>query len=133
MKQRSTRLELIADTYLVGRNAGSDRVADACWIVGAGASADSRRARGESAFLRQMTEGSAGASIHVEGGWYAILQVPRTRSEEDWAISLLDRHEVLVQPGFYFDFESEAYLVLSLLTPPDVFAEGLQRLLGEIG
>jgi alanine-synthesizing transaminase len=58
--------------------------------------------------------------------------VPRTKSEEDWAVELLERRDVLVQPGFYFDFESEAFLVLSLLTTPDVFAEGLRRLLEEI-
>jgi alanine-synthesizing transaminase len=70
--------------------------------------------------------------MHVEGGWYAILQVPRTKSEEQWALDLLDRRDVLVQPGFYFDFESEAFLVLSLLTPQNIFAEGLKRLLEEI-
>ena len=70
--------------------------------------------------------------MHVEGGWYATLQVPRTKSEEEWALHLLDRRDVLVQPGFYFDFESEAFLVLSLLTPLDVFAEGLTRVIEEV-
>jgi len=41
---------------------------------------------------------------------------------------LLTNHDVLVQPGFYFDFESEAYLVVSLLTRPEEFAEGARRL-----
>jgi hypothetical protein len=65
--------------------------------------------------------------LNVEGGWYAILQVPRVRSEEEWALTLLDRHHVLVQPGFFYDFETEAFLVVSLLTPEPVFSEGIGR------
>jgi aspartate/methionine/tyrosine aminotransferase len=65
----------------------------------------------------------------VEGGWYAIVQVPRTRSEEQWTLDLLQHHNVLVQPGYFYDFEQEAFLVLSLLTPTDVFHEGFSRLM----
>jgi aspartate/methionine/tyrosine aminotransferase len=62
--------------------------------------------------------------LEVEGGWYAILQVPRIRSEEEWALDFLDRG-VLLQPGYFYDFESEAYLVASLLTPEDAFQRGI--------
>ena len=37
---------------------------------------------------------------------------------------------VLVQPGYFYDFESEAYLVVSLLTPEAIFREGISRLAG---
>ena len=70
--------------------------------------------------------------LNVEGGWYIIIQVPRTRSEEDWALGLLRDADVYVQPGFFYDFESEAYLVASLLTEPAVFREGLIRLAGYV-
>ena len=50
------------------------------------------------------------------------------RSEEEWSLELLAREDVLVQPGFFYDFESEAYLVVSLLTAPEVFREGMRRL-----
>jgi len=40
---------------------------------------------------------------------------------------------VLTQPGFFYDFESEAYLVLSLLTAPEIFREGIARLRGMLG
>ena len=40
---------------------------------------------------------------------------------------------VLVQPGYFFDFPTEAFLVLSLLTPPDVFADGVSRVLARLG
>jgi len=67
--------------------------------------------------------------LTVEGGWYAVLEVPRIRTEEDWVLQLLAEKDVLVQPGFFYDFESEAFLVLSLLTPPAIFAEGVRRIL----
>ena len=39
---------------------------------------------------------------------------------------------MLVHPGYFFDFEGEAFLVLSLLTPPDDFTEGVRRLLARV-
>ena len=67
--------------------------------------------------------------LSIEGGWYAVLEVPRIRTEEEWVLQLLAEKDVLVQPGFFYDFESEAFLVLSLLTPPAIFTEGLRRIL----
>ena len=67
--------------------------------------------------------------LEVEGGWYAILRVPRVRSEEEWMLGLLERG-VLVQPGYFYDFESEAYLVVSLLTVEETFRKGIEKTLG---
>ena len=87
------------------------------------------RARANLARLRDAI-GAAPACrvLAVEGGWYAVVQVPRTRSEEEWALQLLARRDVLVQPGYFYDFESEAFLVLSLLPAPEIFTEGLRRI-----
>jgi len=70
--------------------------------------------------------------LALEGGWYATLQVPRIRREEEWALELLEKDDVLVQPGYFYDFESEAFLVLSLLTKPEIFREGCGRLLARV-
>lgn len=64
--------------------------------------------------------------LPVEGGWAAVIRVPRVRSDEELAIDLLDRG-VVVQPGYLFDFP-EGYLVVSLLTREDLFAEGVTRI-----
>ena len=69
----------------------------------------------------------------VEGGWYVILRVPSTRSDEDWAAALLTHEGVAVHPGHFYDFSSEGFLVLSLLPPPEVFEAGLSRLISHIG
>ena len=67
--------------------------------------------------------------LKLEGGWYAILRVPATRSDEDVAIDLLKDRDVYVHPGHFYDFESDGYLVVSLITPSADFAEGIKRLL----
>ena len=77
---------------------------------------------------RVFDENSACQALTVEGGWYATLQIPNTRDEEAWCVALLDQCDVRVQPGFFYDFENEAYLVLSLLTEPTVFTEGITRI-----
>jgi alanine-synthesizing transaminase len=88
-----------------------------------------RRTRANLLRVVENAAGSPCGCLHTEGGWYAILEVPRIRSEEEWALRLLAETDVLVQPGYFYDFEAEAFLVLSLLTPPAIFAEGLRRIL----
>jgi aspartate/methionine/tyrosine aminotransferase len=80
------------------------------------------------ASAREALAGSAGNILAVEGGWYITIQVPKTRTEEEWTLELLEREDVLVQPGYFYDFETEPFLIVSLLTAPPVFNEGLARL-----
>lgn len=70
--------------------------------------------------------------LHLEGGWYAVLRVPVTRSDEELAVELLQQKSVLVHPGHFYDFPADGYLVLSLITPAEPFREGLRRLLQHI-
>jgi aspartate/methionine/tyrosine aminotransferase len=63
--------------------------------------------------------------LHVEAGWYAVIPV---LDEEETALRLLGEHNVLVQPGYFYDFERSGYLVASLLTRPEVFAEGIRHI-----
>jgi alanine-synthesizing transaminase len=127
------RLELIADTYL---SAAAPAQYGAARLMEAGAKVREQiaaRTRRNLEWLRGAVAGSALTALAVEGGWYATLEAPRTRTEEEWTLELLVRDDVLVQPGFFFDFETEAFLVVSLLTPPDVFREGVGRLLARAG
>jgi alanine-synthesizing transaminase len=119
-------LELIADTYL----SVATPVQAALPRLLSSSVRDQIRTRTSANLqrLRQTMEGSSASVLRIEGGWYAVLQVPRTRSEEEWALTLLREHSVQVQPGFFFDFESEAFLVLSLLCEPQAFAEGVRRI-----
>ena len=64
-------------------------------------------------------------TLNVEAGWYAIVAHSHG---DDFAEQLLRERDVLVQPGYFYDFEDSGYLVLSLLTRPDVFHEGVKNL-----
>lgn len=70
--------------------------------------------------------------LPVEGGWTAVIRMPRLESDEEFALRLLDEHGVVVHPGYFFDFDRDGYLVVSLLTRPDVFIEGVTRLVEAI-
>jgi alanine-synthesizing transaminase len=64
-------------------------------------------------------------TLRVEAGWYAIIPV---MDEEETTETLLREHDVLVQPGFFYDFERSGYIVVSLLTPPEAFKKGISRI-----
>jgi alanine-synthesizing transaminase len=121
------RLEWIADTYL---SVSTPVQCAAGLLLEAGAHVQQQirgRTAANLALARKTLEGSSAGILAVEGGWYITLQVPRTRGEEEWTLKLLERDNVLVQPGFFYDFASEAFLVVSLLTEPAIFEEGIER------
>ncbi len=78
---------------------------------------------------RQLAEQQICTRLAVEGGWYAVLRVPATQSDEDLAIAILRKECVLVHPGHFYDFPSDGYLVVSLITPPVQFRKGIERVL----
>lgn len=122
------KLEWIADTYL---SVSTPVQCAAPRLLQAGEQIQMQireRCATHLSLAREALAGSPANILHVEGGWYITVQVPRVRSEEEWCLHLLDGANVLVQPGFFYDFEAEAYLVLSLLTAPHVFREGIARL-----
>ncbi len=126
------RLELIADTYL-SVSTPVQHAAERLIRAGDGIRGQiAARVRLNLEFLRECNLGAC-ELLDVEGGWYATLRVPRTRTEEDWALELLERDGVLVQPGFFYDFATEAYLVVSLLTPAEAFREGAARVIARCG
>lgn len=63
----------------------------------------------------------------MEAGWYTVLRVPVTQADEELAVELLRRKSVLVHPGHFYDFPSDGYLVLSLITPKAEFREGVSE------
>ena len=81
---------------------------------------------------RQLAGQKACERLSVEGGWYAVLRVPVTRSDEELAIELVRERSVVVHPGHFYDFPSDGYLVLSLIAPAAEFAEGISAVLGKL-
>jgi aspartate/methionine/tyrosine aminotransferase len=124
------RLEVIADTYL-------SMNAPVQWAVPVLLEQRKNiqrqlmeRVRGNLAELdRQLAEQTTCSRLRVEGGWYAVLRVPVTRSDEELAIELVREKAVVAHPGHFFDFPSDGYLVLSLITAEQEFGEGVRRVL----
>jgi len=69
------------------------------------------------------------ARLPVEAGWSTILTLPRLGDldDEGWVLRMLERIDVWAQPGSLYDMQG-CNLVLSLITRPNDFAEGLSRL-----
>jgi aspartate/methionine/tyrosine aminotransferase len=78
---------------------------------------------------RQLAAQKLSSRLKIEGGWYAILRTPATRSDEDTAVDMLETHGVSVHPGHFYDFPGDGYFVVSLITPEDDFKEGIRLLL----
>jgi len=127
-REAMEKLEWIADTYL---SVSTPVQCAAPALLAAGMEVQRQireRTMANLAWAQDALAGSAAGAMPVEGGWYLTIRMPQTRGEEEWALEMLDRENVLVQPGFFYDFETEAFLIVSLLTPPAIFREGLDRL-----
>jgi alanine-synthesizing transaminase len=77
----------------------------------------------------QLAAQSSCSRLEVEGGWYTVLRVPVTRPDEDLAVELLNTQGIYVHPGHFYDFPTDGYLIVSLITPAESFDEGIRRLL----
>jgi alanine-synthesizing transaminase len=81
---------------------------------------------------RTMARLSSCSLLAPDGGWSAVLRVPADRSEEARVLALLEERHLLVSPGYFYDFPFEAFLVVSLIVAPDVFAAGLDVLVDHL-
>jgi len=123
------RLELVADTYLSVNGPAQEALPELLRLGATTRAAIQDRLRENEACLAEAFDArSAVTALRSDGGWSAILRLPATRTDEEWALALLEGEQVLAQPGFYFDLEGGVFLVISLLPAPGVFAGGLGRL-----
>jgi aspartate/methionine/tyrosine aminotransferase len=123
-----SRLEVIADAFLSVGTPVQHALPALLASRGVAERAILDRARENLAWIVAALRQSPVSPLHVEGGWYATLKLPRTRSEEAWALAFLEQDSVYVHPGHFFDFEDEAYAVVSLLTPAATLRDGIRRI-----
>jgi alanine-synthesizing transaminase len=127
------RLETICDMYLSVSTPVQLAAAD---LLENGACVRGQIQRRVCANYRTLREAvavhSACSALPVEAGWYAVVRIPAVQPEETLVVELLERAGLLVHPGYFFDFEREAFLVVSLLPEPAIFAAGIGTLFAEI-
>ncbi len=126
-------LELVADTYLSVATPVQAALPDLLALGREVRAAIAARVAGNRARLSAALPAASGITLlPAEGGWSAILRLPASRGDEDWAASLVAETGVLVQPGYFFDLRGGTFLVVSLLPAPDLFAEAIARLVAHV-
>lgn len=129
LEQAIERLEWIADSYLSVSTPVQLALAKLLEHGrGTAAAIWARVLRNERALQAAFPPGDGVTVLPVRAGWAACLRVPAVRPEEELVLDLLESHDLLVQPGYFYEFPFEAFVVVSLLPPPDAFEEALKRL-----
>jgi alanine-synthesizing transaminase len=122
--------EIVADTYL---SVATPVQAAAAALIERGAAIRSqilaRVKRNLDALRKAAGTVPAVSVLPVEGGWSAVIQMPSVMTEESLALALLEHDDVLVHPGYFFDFPREAFVVVSLLVEPVIFDRAIPRVL----
>ena len=124
------RLEVIGDAYL---SVSTPVQVAAATLLSRGADVRRQIAERVEANYRTLQAAAANvpscAALRSDAGWYSVLRVPTLESEEDLVVSLLNAEGVLAHPGYFFDFDRESFLVVSLLPPRAVFEAGIAGVL----
>jgi aspartate/methionine/tyrosine aminotransferase len=122
--------EIVADTYLSVSTPVQAAAAD---LIERGVAIRSqilaRLKRNLEALRTAVSACPAAGVLPVEGGWSAVIQVPSVMTEEALVLALLEHDDLLVHPGYFFDFPRESFIVVSLLVEPAVFDRGIARVL----
>ena len=130
VRSASARLEIICDTYLSVNTPAQIALPEWFCLKEKIQSQILTRIKENREFLVSKLSAHSCKLLQVEGGWYAALQLPDTKSEEEWALEFLRQDHVYVHPGYFFDFDGEApHVVLSLLPNREVFQEGIKKIL----
>jgi hypothetical protein len=79
----------------------------------------------------QITRTADCRTLVREGGWYAIIEIFDAISDENRIRQLLERDHTLVHPGYFYEFDKEGIVVVSLLTPAETFRAGICRLISQ--
>jgi aspartate/methionine/tyrosine aminotransferase len=126
VQQAMQRLEIIADTFL-SMNAPVQHALPT-WLATRELIQNQilERMRKNLALLDSFLNGMSLQRLALQAGWTTILRVPRIIHGKEFVAAALDRGVVL-QPGDFYGL-GEARAVVSLLTPPAIWAAGLKLL-----
>lgn len=121
-----SRLEMIADTYLSvnipAQNSLSYWLNQYQYIN----FKILNRVKQNYLLLQEISKKNTSSSVlYVEGGWNAVIQLPNVRQDDEWVEYFLQNSNVLFQPGYFYDFQGDAYLVMSLVQYTEIVEKSL--------
>jgi alanine-synthesizing transaminase len=132
-QQAVARLEMIADTYLSMNTPMQLALPVLLELRHNFQQQCAERTRNNLAQLDELLATQRLCSrLNLEGGWYAVIKVPVTGGDDDLALELLNTRGVYIHPGHFYDFPADGYLVVSLITPEQPFATGVEALVALI-
>jgi len=122
VEEATSRLELIADTYL----SVATPVQHATPKLLMMGETIQREIRERAEINGKVLEGLKLNVLKREGGWYAVIEIEQ--DDEKLAYELLERENILAHPGYFYDFRGRNVVVVSLITRKEVFEEGIAKL-----
>lgn len=129
------RLDVVADDYLPMSEIIAKQIPA---MLGAAAAQTARvreRVQTNLAALHTMLDDDEQGMVSVlraEGGWNVFLRVPSVLDENELVLSMIEKHGISGQPGYFFDMTSNGYLAISLLPEPDEFRHNVQTVLDTV-
>lgn len=125
------RLEVISDAFLSVSSVSQILLPTILGNIGSFTDPIRARVRTNFAYLNSAVKGGISV-LHIEGGWNAMIRIPSAKSDEEWALDILETRNVLVHPGYLFDCRTGDYIVVSLLPRPDLFQEAVARIISVV-
>lgn len=135
MDEAKRRLDVVADDYLPMSEIIAKQIPA---MLGAAAAQTARvreRVQTNLAALHTMLDDDEQGMVSVlraEGGWNVLLRVPSVLDENELVLSMIEKHGISGQPGYFFDMTSNGYLAISLLPEPDEFRHNVQTVLDTV-
>ena len=123
------RLEIILDTYLDVSSSIQEALPNILGQASDWQSAVRARIEENRRWLQDHLKGTALTLLPSSGGWYAIMQLPRTYDDEQWASLLAQEAKLIVQPGYFYDLEQDSCVVISLILQNQDLQTGIERLI----
>ena len=129
------RLDVVADDYLPMSEIIAKQIPA---MLGAAAAQTARvreRVQTNLAALHTMLDDDEQGMVSVlraEGGWNVLLRVPSVLDENELVLSMIEKHGISGQPGYFFDMTSNGYLAISLLPEPDELRHNVPTVLDTV-
>ncbi len=126
------RLDVIADTFLSVNTPVQVALPDLLRLGPTAHAAIRERILRNLGAVRTACRNTAATLLPADAGWYAMLRLPRTKTDDEWAMHVLQHANVLVYPGHFFDADDDALMVISLLPPKREITDGISALLQQL-